>query len=119
MNFKHLGLSLLLTASLAAPALAKTSTLAEGTQLFLTNCSSCHLASGKGGVRFGDVQSADLRAPALEQTYKHSDALLLRAILDAKDEDGAPLDHPMPAWKGKLTTAQATDIIAYLKTLHS
>ncbi|HQU03132.1 MAG TPA: c-type cytochrome [Acidocella sp.] len=25
----------------------------------------------------------------------------------------------MPAWKGKLTEAQAKDIIAYLHTLHS
>ncbi|OYV25205.1 MAG: hypothetical protein B7X08_06550 [Acidocella sp. 20-63-7] len=45
--------------------------------------------------------------------------MLLRAILDAKDQDGQPLNAPMPAWKGRLSAAQAKDILAYLKTLRS
>jgi mono/diheme cytochrome c family protein len=70
-------------------------------------------------VHFGEAVSADLRAPGLEGTYHHSSSLLLRAILEAEDENGQPLDPPMPTWKGRLSPAEALDIIAYLKTLHS
>jgi len=107
----------LLLASFATHASADQT--ATGKKLFLADCSSCHLASGVGGVNIGNVQSADLQAPGLEQTYNHSDKLILRAILYARDQDNAPLNKPMPAWQGKLTVAQARDIIAYLKTLHS
>lgn len=90
-----------------------------GKTLYDANCASCHLESGMGGVKFGSVASADLRAPGLEQTYKNNDQLILRAILQAKDQDDTPLNPPMPAWSGRLTTAQAEDIIAYLHQLHS
>ncbi len=113
--------ALLVGAALASPAMAQTKgDAAAGAKLFAANCASCHLASGAGGVKFasGSV-SADLRAPGLEKTYRHSNKLLLRAILTAHDEDNERLDQPMPAWKGRITTAQAQDIIAYLHTLHS
>ncbi len=100
-------------------ALAQQGSAAAGKALYMRNCSGCHLASGAGGVHFGDAVSADLRAPGLETTYHHSTKLMLRAILQARDEDGKRLDQPMPAWAGKITQAQALDIIAYLKTLHS
>ncbi len=102
-----------------APALAGTGDATAGKALYMQNCSACHLASGMGGVHFGQAVSADLRAPGLENTYHNSTKLLLRAILQARDEDNQPLDNPMPAWQGTLTQAQALDIIAYLKTLHS
>jgi mono/diheme cytochrome c family protein len=89
-----------------------------GVQLFAGKCASCHNADGSGGMSFGSVKSADLRAPGLEQTYK-TDALLLRAILDGKDETGQPLHAPMPVWRGQLSTASAQAIVAYLHTLHS
>lgn len=90
-----------------------------GAALFASDCASCHRADGSGGMKFGSAVSADLRAPGLEKTYRGSDKLILRAILYAKDQDGERLDHPMPAWKGKLSVAQAKEIIAYLHTLHS
>ena len=102
-----------------APALAYSGNAAIGKSLYATNCSGCHLASGAGGVHFNQTVSADLRAPGLETTYKDNDGLLLRAILEAKDETGERLDLPMPAWKSRLSQAQALDIIAYLKTLHT
>ncbi len=110
----------------ALPAMAQTTgtqagsaEVATGAKLYAANCASCHRADGSGGVKFGSAVSADLRAPGLETTYKSSDKLLLRAILEAKDEDGDRLDQPMPAWQGRLSTADAQAIIAYLKTLHS
>lgn len=110
-----------------AGSLGVRSALAQDTQsgvtaggaLFATDCASCHRADGSGGMKFGSAVSADLRAPGLETTYHGSDKLILRAILYAKDQDGERLDHPMPAWKGRLSVAQAKEIIAYLHTLHS
>lgn len=108
-----------LSVLLIAPALAHTGDATAGKALYTENCSGCHLATGAGGVHFGQAVSADLRAPGLENTYHHNTKLLLRAILKARDEDDQPLDKPMPAWQGRLTQVQALDIIAYLKTLHS
>jgi mono/diheme cytochrome c family protein len=93
--------------------------IGTGKALFDANCAVCHRASGAGGIHFGNAVSADLRAPGLEATYHGNDALILRAILHAIDQNGAPLDAPMPAWAGRLSSMQAKDIIAYLHTLHS
>lgn len=90
-----------------------------GKALFDANCAACHRASGAGGIYFGNAVSADLRAPGLETTYHGDNALILRAILHAIDQNGAPLDAPMPAWAGRLSSTQAKEIIAYLHTLHS
>ncbi len=109
----YVGLSL----ALALPSAAQASAVATGAKLFAANCAECHRADGSGGIHFGAAVSADLRAPGLEQTYHNSDKLLLRAILQARDENGDRLDQPMPAWQGRLTRTQAKDIIAYLKTL--
>ena len=76
----------------------------------------CHKTDGSGGVHFGATESADLRAPELESRYKETDALLVGAIMDGKDEDGEDLAKIMPRWRGKLTEAQVTDVIAFLKT---
>lgn len=97
------------TASPADPALGK--------QLFRSHCAVCHKADASGGVKLGDATSADLQAPELESQYKETDALILRAMLDGKDEDGEDLDKIMPRWRGKITDAQANDILAYLKTV--
>jgi len=105
--------------ALLALALRPTLAFADGKTLFNTNCAICHLASGQGGIHFGDAVSANLTAPGLEQTFHHSDALIARAILHARDETGAPLDLPMPAWAGRLTNSEVAEIIAYLHKLKS
>lgn len=99
----------------AAPAIAQSN--AAGKALFLSHCAVCHHDNGSGGVKLGTTVSADLRSPGLEDTYHHDDALILRAILEGKDEDGQPLEAPMPHWKGSLTKAQAEEILSYIKTL--
>jgi mono/diheme cytochrome c family protein len=99
--------------------LAHANGVSAGKALYLSHCSGCHRVNGAGGMHFGKAVSANLQAPGLENTYHHSTKLLVRAILDARDEDGDRLDHPMPAWKGRLSRAQALDIIAFLKTLHA
>jgi mono/diheme cytochrome c family protein len=89
-----------------------------GAHLFENHCAVCHRSDGSGGIRLGALTSPDLRAPALEQTYHKSDALLRRAILDGKNEEGAPLDPVMPRWRGRLSRQEVDSIIAFLKALH-
>jgi mono/diheme cytochrome c family protein len=114
----NFGLVALMTL-LPSLALAGTVPADIGKTLYTSDCATCHTATGAGGVKFsGGAVSANLQAPHLEHLYHGSDALILRAILEAKDQNGERLDQPMPAWAGKLTKAQAKDILAYLKTLH-
>lgn len=110
---------LLLSALISVPTFAQNADVVQGKMLYMSHCSGCHLPNGAGGVHFGEAVSANLRAPGLECTYHHNSSLLLRAILEAKDENGQRLDPPMPAWKGRLSPAEALDIVAYLKTLRS
>jgi mono/diheme cytochrome c family protein len=111
--------TLALSLALATAAMTQPPSAVSGKTLFQAKCTACHLTTGAGGVHFGSVVSADLRSPGLEATYHNSDALLLRAILHGKDQNGQPLNAPMPVWVGRLSNAQADDIIAFLKTLHS
>lgn len=90
-----------------------------GRALFDANCAVCHQASGAGGIHLGNAVSADLRSPRLEETYYHSDSLIQRAILHAKDQNGTPLKSPMPAWSGRLSQQQVDDIITYLHQLRA
>lgn len=93
--------------------------VAAGKTLFAQKCAVCHKQDGSGGVSLGDVKSADLQSPALEVQFHENDAMMKDAILIGKDEEGKPLDKVMPRWKGKITDAQADDLVAYLKTMKS
>ena len=92
--------------------------MVAGKELYQTNCAACHGANGAGGLKIGNSTAADLQSPKLENTYHNSDALIARAILEGKDQNGKNLDPEMPRWQGKLTAQQVNQIIAYLKTLH-
>ena len=105
--------TLLIATAQAAPAPA----VAYGRALYRAHCMACHLADGRGGVRFSRAVSADLRAPGLERTYRHNDALIERAILHGRDQHDAALHAPMPHWAGRLRRGQVRDIVAYLHTL--
>lgn len=93
--------------------------VAAGKTLFMQKCSVCHKQDGSGGVSLGDVKSADLESPALEVQFHQNDAMIKDAILNGNDEEGKPLDKVMPRWKGKITDAQADNLVAFLKTLKS
>lgn len=88
-----------------------------GHHVFLTHCVVCHKADASGGVKLGDVESADLQSPGLEKQYHQNDTLIKRAILHGKDEEGGDLDKIMPRWAGKLTDQQVNDVIAWLHTV--
>lgn len=88
-----------------------------GKQIFLTNCATCHRTDASGGINFGNVTSADLRDSALGPKFHRDPALIIRAILQGKDQNGNALAVTMPRWSGKLTEQQAADVTAYLLTL--
>jgi mono/diheme cytochrome c family protein len=91
---------------------------ADGKDLYLRDCASCHRPDGSGGMKFGNVTAPDLRAPGLDAAYHNDDRLLARAILRGIDPAGNPLDRVMPRWQGQFTTDQTAALIGYLKRLH-
>lgn len=114
---KILSVAALCGALFGATAHAALTPMEAGRALYRTHCMACHRVDGSGGVRFAHAVSADLRAPALERTYRHQDALIERAILHGRDEDGSSLHAPMPRWAGRLSIGQVRQIVAYLHTL--
>jgi mono/diheme cytochrome c family protein len=89
----------------------------SGQTLFQANCVTCHGKDAAGGNKVGDATAPDIRWTAIGDQFKNDPVLLRRAILNGKDEDGNDLDDAMPNFEGKLTNAQADDIVAYLQTL--
>lgn len=75
--------------------------------LYKAKCASCHGADGKGETTMGkkmglkDMGSADVQAM--------SDADLTAVITNGKDK--------MPSYKGKLTDAQISDMVKYVRSL--
>lgn len=117
-SYRHIAfLAAALTAGSLLFAMPSAQAAMSGKQLFDSRCAGCHKKDGSGGLKFGEVVSADLRSPGLENMYKHDDNLILRAILQGRDEDGQELDAPMPHWKGVIGKQQAEKIVKYLKTL--
>ena len=97
---------------LAAPAGSS-----RGAQLFYQDCSLCHGSDGSGGKAVGPATSADLRWTKLKGTYNGDVSLIIRAILQGKDQDGKDLDPAMPRWSDALTQDQVQQIVAFLQTL--
>ena len=98
-------------------ATAPAGNASNGQQLYTTDCVACHGPTGAGGLAVGTATSADIRGPALADTYKNDPTLIKRAILTGKDQDDQDLDAAMPRWQGKLTDQNVADVIAYLQTL--
>ncbi len=101
----------ILRASLAVLTLAlvfSTYTFAAGgAETFKAKCAACHGATGAGDTTMGknlkirDLGSADVQ--------KQSDADLETAITTGKGK--------MPAYDGKLTKEQISDLVKYIRTL--
>jgi cytochrome c6 len=88
-----------LVIALALPPVA----VADAAADFKAKCAMCHGADGSGKASMGtkDLGSADIQ--------KMSNADLTAAITNGKGK--------MPAYKGKLTDAQITDLVSYIRTL--
>jgi cytochrome c6 len=88
-----------LVIALALPPMAAADAAAD----YKAKCAMCHGADGMGKAAMGtkDLGSADIQ--------KMSDADLTGAITNGKGK--------MPAYKGKLTDAQVSDLVKYIRTL--
>ena len=86
--------------ALVLPSIATAQSAAD---LYKTKCAMCHGADGSGKAAMGTkpLGSADVQ--------KMSDADLTGAITNGKGK--------MPAYKGKLTDAQISDMVKYVRTL--
>ena len=87
----------------------------RGQKLYLKNCSACH---GKNAEGSKDWRKADddgkYPAPPLNgtaHTWHHSTSALMNVIRNGTGKIGGN----MPAWKDKLTNAEITDILVWVK----
>jgi cytochrome c6 len=101
----------ILRASLAVLALAlvsSTYTFADGgAATFKAKCAMCHGATGAGDTVMG--KNLKLKDLGSAEVQKQSDAELTTIITDGKGK--------MPAYKGKLTEAQITELVSHIRTL--
>ncbi|HZP17866.1 MAG TPA: c-type cytochrome [Terriglobales bacterium] len=80
---------------------------AAGKTIFTSKCALCHGADGKAQTPMGKtLKIADFHSPDVQNK---SDAELKGIITNGKNK--------MPAFKGKLTDAQAGDVVAYIREL--
>ena len=92
----------ILMASATGTALAQ-----AGADTYKAKCASCHGADGAGNTPAGkSMKVIPFSSPDL---MKASDDDLVAATKNGKGK--------MPAYKGKLTDAQITDVVAYIRTL--
>ncbi|HEC13045.1 MAG TPA: cytochrome c [Acidiferrobacteraceae bacterium] len=88
--------------------------VARGTKLYEKYCLACHGEKGAGEAVAPWAKSYNA-APALDNsmhTWHHTDEGLAKTILK-----GARAGSRMPAWENTLTTEQARDLVAYIKSL--
>jgi mono/diheme cytochrome c family protein len=93
----------MLLALAAAPALPAE----DGTALFKSKCAMCHGPDGKGQTPVGrSMKARDLGSPEVQQ---QTDAELVKIIVDGKGN--------MPPYKGKLTDAEISAVVAFIRAL--
>lgn len=101
-NFRIATLALL-SVSLAVPAFAQNS----GEVSYKAKCAMCHGADGSGNTPVGkNMKVRSLKSP---EDIKATDAELFK---DTKSGVGK-----MQGYAGKLTDAQITDVVAWIRTL--
>jgi cytochrome c6 len=78
-----------------------------GPDLYKAKCQMCHAADGSGNTPAGKAMKAvPFDSPDI---LKEPDTTLSAVIKNGKGK--------MPAFTGKLTDAQITDLVAYIRTL--
>ena len=80
---------------------------ADGAAVYKAKCAMCHAADGSGNTTMGkSMKLRDLRSPEVQ---KQSDAELTKVTADGKGK--------MPAYKGKLTDAEISAVVAHMRSL--
>ena len=94
---------MLLAILLVAPAFAQGS----GADTYKAKCAMCHGADGLAATPMGkSMKILSFKDPA---QVKATDAQFIASTKDGKGK--------MPAYAGKLTDAQITDVVVYIRTL--
>ena len=89
---------------IAAPAAFGT---ADGAAIYKAKCASCHGPDGSGMTPMGkSMKLRDLRSPDVQ---KQTDQELYKWTAGGKGK--------MPAYKSKLTEAEITALVTYMRTL--
>lgn len=79
------------------------------TDIYKAKCASCHGADGSGQTTIGkSMKLRDLRSPEVQ---KLTDAELLKIIADGKAK--------MPGYKTKLSVADLSSLVAYVRGMAS
>jgi len=78
-----------------------------GADTYKSKCQMCHAADGSGNTPAG--KSTKVHAFSSPDVVSMSDADLIAITHKGKNK--------MPAYAGKLTDAQITDVVAYIRTL--
>ena len=80
---------------------------ADGAALYKAKCAMCHGADGSGATPMGkSMKLRDLRSPEVQ---KQTDAELTKVTADGKGK--------MPAYKGKLSDAEISALVAHMRSL--
>jgi cytochrome c6 len=101
----QLGIALMgaMVVSLSAQCLAQDG----GAATYKAKCAMCHAANGSGSTPAGkSMKAIPFKSPEL---VKASDSDLIAATKNGKGK--------MPAYSGKLTDPQITEVVAYIRTL--
>ncbi len=93
-----------LALALATPTIAMAS---PGQDVYKAKCAMCHGADGSASTGMG--KSMGLKPLGSADVQNMSDADMTALITNGKGK--------MPAFKGKLTDAQISDVVKYVKTL--
>lgn len=111
---KKLILSFVLVLSLTS--LAQAADVAAGKAKFDVNCVACHGAGGKGdGAAAAALNPKPRNFTDKAYMAKKTDAQLAAVIKDGGAAHG--MSAMMTPWKGILSDADITNIVAYIRTL--
>lgn len=97
------------TGSAASPSpSASVDELATARANYSKNCEGCHGPEGQGGT--AKIDNKQIKVPSLhaEHAIKHTDAEIIDFITNGHEE--------MPAFKDKLTPAEVTDLVRFVRT---
>ena len=88
--------------------------MAEGGRIFAASCASCHGALGRGdGPRAAGMTPSPPALGTREAMHEVSPALMYRIV------SVGVTGTPMPAWAGKLTSAQRWNVVAYVNAMRA
>lgn len=107
-----IALVMMLSAAVAAPALADE---ASAKQSFVTFCAKCHGENGKGdGAAGSSFKVKPQNFTDCARMTKVSDDTLFKVIKDGGASAGLSAD--MPAWKDGFEDSDIKDLVAYVRS---